>query len=275
MRYHQKTVEQSPSVFLVILLGLLAGSANLVGGLFAVSRPVLTARRRMLALAFSGGFLLSVAVINILPEALESSPHAPFLVLGGYFLVYLSEHLFAGHAHHSHHERPGGHRLIGVLPCSEAHNPIQPGAAVAATTGLGVHSFFDGAAITAGLFTGTPLGWLTFFAVLLHKLPEGFSQASITLASRCSRGQATASAGILGLSSVLGSLATLVAVRFTGGMEGVILSVACGMFLHISATDLLPVTARVRGMAVLLTTALGFASAILASLALHRFLPIH
>lgn len=226
----------------------------------------------MLALAFSGGFLLSVAVINILPEAIQGHSQAPYLVLGGYFLVYLSEQLFAGHAHHAGHKPRGGHHLIGELPCDKGGAPIRHGAAFAATGGLLLHSFFDGAAITAALVAGTPLGWLTFFAVMLHKVPEGFSQASIYLASRSSRRAAAGSAFALGISSLFGSLITLFFTREFGGLEHIVLAVACGMFLHISATDLLPVTARVRGLKTMATTAAGFATAIAASLMLHRLI---
>jgi len=245
----------------------------MLGGLLALAKPAFGGGRRMLALAFSGGFLLSVAVINLLPEALAGHPRAPYLVLGGYFLVYLAEHLFAGHAHHARHHQSGGHQLIGELPCDEDGHPIRLGAAHAATAGLLLHSFFDGAAITAALVAGTPLGWLTFFAVMFHKVPEGFSQASIYLASRSSRRTAAISAAALGISSLFGSLATLFATREFRGIEGIILSVACGMFIHISATDLLPVTSQIRGLRVMTTTGAGFITAILASLLLRRLIP--
>jgi len=266
------TVIQTPTFPLVIVLGLLAACSNMLGGLLAVYRPVFKEGRRMLALAFSGGFLLSVAVINLLPEVIAGHPYAPHLVLGGYFLVYLSEHLFAGHAHHAGHKHRGGHQLIGELPCEKDDAPIRQGAAFAATGGLLLHSFFDGAAITAALVAGTPLGWLTFFAVMLHKVPEGFSQASIYLASKSTRKAAAGSAGALGISSLIGSLVTLFFTREFGGLENIVLAVACGMFLHISATDLLPVTARVRGLKTMVTTAAGFITAIVASLLLHRLI---
>jgi len=267
-------VENPPSLTLALLLGALAAASNLAGGLLTLLRPAIKKGRQTLALAFSGGFLLSVAVLNILPESLRREPRAPMLILLGYFLVYLSEHLFAGHAHHENTPEHGGHPLIGVLPHHDGHIPIHPGAAAAATAGLTLHSFFDGASITAALAAGPSLGWLTFFAVLLHKLPEGFSQASISLASRASRFRAVAAAAGLGLACLLGSLATFVAARTFGSLEGPILAVACGMFLHISATDLLPTTARIRGMATLLTTVAGFALAATASALLRRFLPI-
>ncbi len=265
-------MEPSAPLSLVLLLGILAASSNLAGGVLALVRPALTARRQVLALAFSGGFLLSVAVLNIMPESISAHPQAPVLILAGYLLVYLSEHLFAGHAHQPHVVSRGGHALIGVLPCGGERMPIRSGAAAAASAGLLLHSLFDGAAITAALSAGTTLGWLTFFAVFLHKMPEGFSLATITIASRRGRGAALGMAGALGAASLAGSLLVLAAGSAFRNLEGLVLAVACGMFLHISATDLLPTTAHVKGVRVLAATVAGFVTAVAASALLHGIL---
>ncbi len=49
--------------------------------------------------------------------------------------------------------------------------------------GLTIHTFFDGVAIAAGFLVSTWLGAVIFVAVFLHKLPEGFTVASVVLAS--------------------------------------------------------------------------------------------
>src|SRR6266446_6888642 len=48
--------------------------------------------------------------------------------------------------------------------------------------GMTIHTFFDGVAIAAGFLVSTWLGAVMFFAVFLHKLPEGFTVASVVLA---------------------------------------------------------------------------------------------
>ena len=56
--------------------------------------------------------------------------------------------------------------------------------------GLIIHTFFDGIAIASGFLVSNALGWIIFFAVFLHKIPEGFTVSSVMLASGRSRGTA-------------------------------------------------------------------------------------
>ena len=46
---------------------------------------------------------------------------------------------------------------------------------ICALVGLAIHTFFDGVAIASGFLASTNIGFLIFFAVLLHKIPEGFT----------------------------------------------------------------------------------------------------
>ena len=68
--------------------------------------------------------------------------------------------------------------------------------------GLSVHALFDGVAIGSG-FRGesNALGWLIFLAVFLHKAPEGFTMASVMLASGRSRAAAFYSAVALAIAT--------------------------------------------------------------------------
>src|ERR1700719_4490622 len=103
--------------------------------------------------------------------------------VGGYFLVHLFEHILAPHFHfgeETHTEMMGHHRARTVL------------------FGLGIHTFFDGVAIAAGFLVLTWLGTVIFVAIFLHKLPEGFTIASVVLASGQSRPKAVAAAGAFG-----------------------------------------------------------------------------
>jgi zinc transporter ZupT len=262
-----------PSAFLVILLGLLAGGSNLIGGGLALLRPIAAERAVLLGLAFSGGFLLAVALLHVLPECARLTPHWPAWLLLGYGLVYLAEHAFAGHAHLPAHAPHGAHPLVGVHLDEPAQAPIAAGAASAAALGLLLHSGFDGAAIAAALSAKAAVGWLTFLAVVLHKVPEGFSLATIALSSGGTRRSALLLSGGLGVSSLAGTLLTLGAVRAFLSVEGPVLSVACGMFVHIAATDLLPTTAHVRGLGVMVATLAGVATVAATGGLLHAALP--
>ena len=73
--------------------------------------------------------------------------------------------------------------------------------------GLAMHTFFDGIAIGSGFVVSQWLGWVLFFAVFLHKIPEGFTVASVMLAGGQGRRAALNSALLLGATTVLGVLA--------------------------------------------------------------------
>jgi len=262
------------SLAFVLTLGALAAGSNLLGGALALLRPGLPQGRVHYGLAFSGGFLLAVALLHILPEAISLTPRAPVLIVMGYFLVYLAEHAFAGHAHGSGAEPHGPHPLIGTHECDGGDRPVRAGAAGAAAAGLLLHSFFDGAAIAAALAARTSTGWLVFLAVALHKIPEGFSLAEIMLSSGASRTTAFSLTAALGCTSLAGTVVTALAVKGIEGAGGVVLAVAGGMFLHIAATDLLPTTSRVRGFKVMGATLAGAGTVLAVTALLRGVLPL-
>ena len=203
------------------VLGLIAAAGNLIGGYFVVYREW---PRKFLQyfLALGAGYMLSVALVEVVPESVRlAGPNALLFVLGGFFLVHLFEHTIAPHFHfgeETHTEEMHGH----------AHRTIM--------LGLAIHTFFDGVAIAAGFLISTWLGVLIFFAVFLHKLPEGFTIASVVMASGRSRRKAIRAAGLLGA-------ATLAGVLLTSQLEAQLkyaLPLSGGVTLYVAATDLLP-----------------------------------
>src|SRR5258705_9665480 len=139
-----------------------AAAADLAGAVLVV-----TAHRKGLAplryfVAGGAGFMLAAAFVRMLPESAHV-PHAFLFVLVGYFGVHLFEHTVAPHFHF------GEETHTGAI--------LKPSAAYLAILGLRVHTVFDGVAIAAGFMVAPTLGLLLFMAVLLHKVPEGFTVA--------------------------------------------------------------------------------------------------
>ena len=143
--------------------------------------------------AGGAGFMLAAAFVRMLPESTHV-PHAFLFVLLGYFGVHLFEHTVAPHFHFG----------------EEVHREalIRPSAGWLAVFGLGVHTVFDGVAIAAGFMVSSALGAILFIAVMLHKLPEGFTIASIMLAGGHSRGAALAAGIGLGVLTLAGAVGT-------------------------------------------------------------------
>src|ERR1700756_3741912 len=184
---------------LAALLGLLAALGNLIGGYFVVHREW---PRKFLQyfLALGAGYMLAVAFVEVIPESVRlAGERALLYVLIGFFLVHLFEHTIAPHFHfgeETHHEEVShGHARTTVL------------------LGLAIHTFFDGVAIAAGFLISTWLGAVIFVAVFLHKLPEGFTVASMVVARGEGGERAILAAGLLGVATVAG-------VALTSALQG-------------------------------------------------------
>jgi ZIP family zinc transporter/zinc and cadmium transporter len=145
-----------------------------------------------------------------MPEVLRDSPAEALFVLAGYLAVHLAQHVLIPHFHFG----------------EETHR-VSPGAGLSALLGLTLHTFFDGVAIASGFLVSGRLGILLFLAVLLHKLPEGVTIASV----------------MLGVATVLGvALTEYVAPLARHG-----LALSAGVTLYVAASNLVPEFQAKRG----------------------------
>ncbi|MHB8301485.1 MAG: ZIP family metal transporter [Acidobacteriaceae bacterium] len=213
----------------VLLLGFVAGLANVVGGLLLLR---MRAERFLHGfVAFGAGFLIAVALVEMVPESLHVSPiAAPLWILAGFCGVHLLEHTLVAHFHFGEE--------------THANEFLHPSTAYSVTFGLAAHTFFDGIAIASGFAFSSAIGWLIFTGILLHKLPEGFTVASVMLASGRSRGIALAAACALGAATVAG----VGAIHLLPRLAVVGLPLSAGVALYVAATDLLPEVNRTHGV---------------------------
>jgi zinc and cadmium transporter len=199
---------------------LVAALGNVVGAL-AVTRRA--ARQLVLIehfVAFGAGFMLSVALVEVLPEAFaRSGAAAPALVLAGYLAVHFTQHTLTPHFHFGE-ETHSVNRLAGT----------------SALVGLLLHTFFDGVAIASAFLVRPALGVMVFIAIFLHKLPEGVTVSSLMLAGGRSGGQAIGAAAMLGA-------ATLAGVALTDQISFLIhhgLALSAGVTIYVAASNLVP-----------------------------------
>ena len=203
-----------------LALGAAAAAAN-VAGAFAVTRSARFGLKFIETLvAFAAGFMLSLAIVGAVPEALAKHPvEGATVILLGYLLVHLSQHTLTPHFHFG----------------EETHR-VSHEASSAALIGLLLHTFFDGVAIASGFEVDAALGVLFFLAIVLHKLPEGVTISSLVIASGDSPRRAVLSAGLLGAATMLGVLLT---ARLAFLVEyGLALS--AGVTIYVGASNLVP-----------------------------------
>ena len=249
--------------WLSLLLGLGAGLADYLGGFLLVRRsPSVKALRYFVALG--SGFMLSAALVEMLPEGLAVNPRwAPMLMLAGYCGVHLLEHTLVPHLHF-------GDPILQLGKQTHRHElPSDPflssSTSYSVLFGLATHTFFDGIAIGSGFALSSWLGWVLFFAVFLHKIPEGFTVASVMLAGGRSRAAALNSALFLGATTVAGVLV----ISLFPSLVKAGLPLSAGVTLYVAATDLVPEVNREPGIRMALVFFLG----VLSFLLLRQFAP--
>lgn len=202
-----------------LVFACVAAFGNLVGGWAVVRKERRSLDVINLFLAFGAGFMLAVALLEVMPEAVEQRLDAPLFILGGYLAVHLAQHVLAPHFHFG----------------EETHK-VSPSQGWAALLGLLLHTFFDGVAIASGFEVNAHLGLLLFLAVFLHKLPEGVAMASVMIAGGQGRGRALGAVGMLGFATILGVLLTTVIAPLAA--HG--LAISAGVTIYVAASNLVP-----------------------------------
>jgi ZIP family zinc transporter/zinc and cadmium transporter len=203
-----------------IVYTAIAASANLIGAAAVVSRSRWSVRALENMVAFSAGFMVSVALLDLAPEGIKMhGEKAAVIILGGYLLVHLTQHTLAPHFHFGEEK----HHVTKVVSFS-------------ALAGLMLHTFVDGVAIASGFGVNPAVGMLVFLAILLHKLPEGLAISSLFLASGESRAAALGASAALAVSSLIGAILTQQIPLL--GQYGVPL--AAGVTLYVGASNLVP-----------------------------------
>jgi zinc transporter ZupT len=193
-------------------------------------------------IALGAGFMMAAAMLEMIPESFRmSATIAPILILLGYCVVHLMEHTITPHFHFGEETHP------------EEFLSAKTGYSVLG--GLAVHSLFDGVAIGSGFSLSHWLGWLIFFAIFLHKAPEGFTIASIMLASGKSVRMALNASFLLAAATMLGVLI----IELLPGCVRYGLPLSAGVAIYVAATDLIPEINKEPGFRMALVFFLGVA----------------
>ena len=200
---------------LATALGLsLLGSC---GGLLVASSLLLFTQRVRTRLvpwlvSYAVGALLGVALLALLPEALDTlRPTAVFgTLLGGILTFFVLE------------------KLVLLRHCHTDECQVHGATVPLVLIGDAFHNFIDGAIICAAVLTSIPLGVNTAIAVAAHEIPQEVGDVAILLAAGYSR------RGALLLNLVSG------ASGLVPGIRPFILAFSSASLLYIAMSDLIP-----------------------------------
>ena len=223
----------------ILLFGLLAAAANVLGGLVLIKSGAHRWGERFLKylVALGAGFMLAAIFIEILPTTIDiwtkSSPGnsdavvgAMTLLLAGYLSIQFFEHTLAPHFHFGAETHP--------------ESFMRPSAAYTAVGGLWIHTFFDGVSIASAFLVNFKVGILVFIAILLHKMPEGFTVASIMLATGHSTQKALIATAAIGAATLAGVIGVALLDARMSNAVGYALPFSAGVTLYVAASDLIP-----------------------------------
>ncbi len=206
------------------LYSLLAGFATVLGIYMVLYKEEWALRNSVFFISFSAGVVLTVAFLDLMPEAIKVNQSALAIMLGTLIAFYILEHMLVIHS------------------CKEGACEVHP-MGMLAFVGLSFHSLLDGIVIGAGFEAAFSIGVAAAMGVLLHEIPEGISITSVLLHAGYRRGRAVLMGWIVAMATPLGALIAYLFVRKVGESTlGFFLAVAAGSFTYIGASDLLPET---------------------------------
>jgi zinc and cadmium transporter len=183
--------------------------------------------------SFALGALLSVAFMDLLPEALNTigeghveSILATVLVgILGFFLLeklLLWRHCHAGDCEthtDKHFHQPAGTLII---------------------LGDAIHNFVDGVLIAAAFLTDVHLGVVTSLAVVAHEIPQEVGDFAILLQSGYGRAKALFYNMLSSLSTLIGGILAYFSLEHWHGTLPYFLALAASSFVYIAVADLIP-----------------------------------
>ena len=213
-----------------LVLAVVAALATVVGGLVVALPSTLKDKQLSHLIAFGAGFMLAAAFLKMVPGSMNLIARAPLWILVGYILAHLFEHTFTPHFHFGEE--------------THTEHMLNPGVSTSAFVGLVLHSLFDGVSISSGFMISTSLGLFISLAVVLHKIPEGVTMASVMMASGRGTKSALNSTVALAGATVLGSLVMLLFHPYRGHA----LALSAGIATYVAATDLIPELNKLKEM---------------------------
>lgn len=254
-----------------VLVGylLLIAAAAFLGGA-SMSLLALGHRATQVLLSFTGGVLLGVGLLHLLPHAAQSLGGDIEATMGwaliGFFVMFLLERAFHAHAHHAA-ESACGHDQVEEHHHDHHHHHHASSASgrgrlawYGALAGLSLHSVADGAALAAAVSVDSATGFATFLAIVLHKPLDAAIIATLMMSAGASVRLRRAINIGYALVVPLGAFGFFASLPFFGGERdtavGIALALAGGAFVCIAAADLLPEVQFHTHDRLLLTTAL-------------------
>lgn len=207
------------------ILAFIGGIAGIVGGIVFLLNKKLARILGKYSVPFAAGVLLSVSLLNLLPESVEKIGNLGFsIALISFILSFLLEEYLA----HLHHHETRTHTW--------EHHASVPLVLV----GDSIHNFIDGIAIASAYLTDPQFGLVIALATFLHETPHEIGDFGILMANGWSRAKTFWANFFSALATFPGAFLVYFFLKKENSLIGILLAVSGGIFLYLGASDFLP-----------------------------------
>jgi zinc and cadmium transporter len=174
--------------------------------------------------SYAVGALLGVALLALLPEALETLKPIAVLstLLAGILAFFILE------------------KLVLLRHCHTDECHVHASTASLVLFGDAFHNFMDGAIIATAVMTSVPLGINTAIAVAAHEIPQEVGDVAILLAAGYSRKRALILNIVSGASGIVGACLAFAMVSVVPDVRPFVLAFSSASLLYIAMSDLIP-----------------------------------
>lgn len=137
-----------------LFFGLLAAFVTSIGLIMVAQKSYWSERHAALFALAAGGMLLTLTLTHIAPEAIERSPAAPWLILGGFLGGYILNH------------------VVRVV-FGDEQTGLSRASAATPLIAIAIHSFLDGIIYAVTFAASFEAGVFAALSLILHEFPEG------------------------------------------------------------------------------------------------------